>query len=96
MKNLYRKLLRNNRRDYGLVMFVGVITVSLIYFTIALTSYLYQIVEGKIGTATEVYGQLGIFIITYILMIILLVLVVLEYIRKRMYTYSVLTVLGIK
>lgn len=96
MKNLYRKLLRSNRRDYGMVIFVGVVTVSLIYFTIALTSYLYQIVEGKIGTATEIYGQLGIFIITYILMIILLILVVIEYIRKRMYTYSVLTVLGIK
>lgn len=96
MKNLYRKLLRSNRRDYRLVIFVGVIIVSLIYFTIALTSYLYQIVEGKIGTATEIYGQLGIFIITYLLMIILLILVVLEYIRKRMYTYSVLTVLGIQ
>lgn len=96
MKNLYRKLLRSNRRDYELVIFVGVITVSLIYFTIALTSYLYQIVEGEIGTATEIYGQLGIFIITYILMIVLLILVVLEYIRKRMYTYSVLTVLGIQ
>lgn len=96
MKKLYKKLLKSNRRDYGLVIFVGVTTVALIYFTIALTSYLYQIVEGKVGTTTEIYGQLGIFIITYILMIVLLILVVLEYIRKRMYTYSVLTVLGIQ
>ena len=95
MKSLYFKLLRSNVRDYMLVITVGVMTVSLIYSTTALTAYLYQVVEGKQGTGTEIYGQLGIFIITYLLMIFLLILVVFEYIRKRKYVYGVLNVLGI-
>lgn len=95
MKNIYWKLLRSNLRDYVLLIVVGVITVSLIYSTTALTAYLYQIVEGRVGTGTEIYGELGIFLISYILMVFLLVLVVLEYIRKRKYVYGVLNILGI-
>jgi len=95
MRNIYWKLLRSNLKDYVIVITVGVITVALIYSTTAFTAYLYQIVEGKQGTGTEIYGELGIFIITYMLMIFLLVLVVLEYMRKRRYVYGVLNVLGI-
>ena len=87
MRSLYFKLLRSNVRDYVLVIAVGVMTVSLIYSTTALTAYFYQVMEGKQGTGTEIYGQLGIFIITYLLMIFLLILVVFEYIRKRKYVY---------
>jgi len=95
MREFYFKLLQGNRRDYVLVIVVGVITVSLIYSTTALTAHLYQIAEGRAGSGTEIYGQLGIFILTYILMVLLLILVVFEYIRKRKYVYGVLNVLGI-
>ncbi len=96
MKKIFLKMLDKNKSDYMLVIFCGTILVSLIYFSSTLAGCLNQIETGDAGDFTKIYGSLGIFIISYVLLFFLLVIVVLDYIRKRSYSYALLQTLGIK
>lgn len=96
MKKLFFKSLRKSRGDFGVIISCGVFIISIIYITTFISDSMIQITTGARGTATEVYANLGVFILTYVILGILMVLMMISYIRKRSYEYAMFDILGMK
>ncbi len=96
MKRLFFKSLHKSRRDYHVIISCGIFIISIIYITTFISDSMIQITTGERGTATEVYKNLGVFILTYVILGILMVLMTLSYIRKRSYEYAMFSILGMK
>lgn len=96
MRHLFFKSLRKSRTDYGVVIFCGIFIVSIVYITAFISDSMIQITTGERGSATDVYINLGVFILTYVILGILMVLMIISYIRKRSYEYAMFDILGMK
>ncbi len=96
MKKLFFKSLYKSRRDFGVIVSCGIFVISVIYITIFISDSLIQITTGKRGSATSVYINLGVFMLTYVILGMLMVLMTIAYIRKRSYEYAVFELLGMK
>lgn len=79
-----------------MIVSCGIFVISIIYITIFISDTLIQITTGKRGNATEVYGNLGVFILTYVILGVMMVLMTIAYVRKRSYEYAMFDILGMK
>lgn len=96
MKKLFLKSLRESKRSLTGIVSCGVFVIFVIALTTSIADSLYQITEGTTPSATQVYMQLGIFKLTYVILGALMVLMTLTYIRKRSYEYAMFDALGMK
>lgn len=96
MRKLFFKSLLKSRRDFGVIVSCGIFAISIIYITTFISDALIQIMNGKRGSATEVYVNLGVFILTYVILGVMMVLMTIAYIRKRSYEYAMFDILGMK
>ena len=88
MKKLFFKSLRKSRGDFGIIVSCGIFVISIIYITSFISDSLIQLTTGSRGSATAVYANLGVFILTYVILGVLMVLMTIAYIRKRSYEYG--------
>ena len=97
MNRLFRDILRENKNDYIRTVLGCSWIISLIYFSTAVGGCLSYISTGSIPQMTyliiEVEKE---FLIPYGLLLILLILLLSGYIRKRAAIYKTLTVFGMK
>lgn len=96
MKKLFFKSLQKSRRDFGVIAACGIFVIMIIYITTFISDSLIQITTGSRGTATNVYANLGVFILTYVILGVMMVLMTIAYIRKRSYEYAMFDILGMK
>ncbi len=96
MKKLFFKSLRKSRGDFGIIVSCGIFVISIIYITSFISDSLIQLTTGSRGSATAVYANLGVFILTYVILGVLMVLMTIAYIRKRSYEYAMFDILGMK
>lgn len=96
MRKLFFKSLKKNIGDFRIIVFCGIFVISIIYITTFISDSLIQITTGSRGSATSVYANLGVFILTYVILGVLMVLMTIAYIRKRSYEYAMLDILGMK
>lgn len=96
MRKLFFKSLQKSRRDFGVIAACGIFVISIIYITTFISDSLIQITTGDQGSATKVYADLGVFILTYVILGVLMVLMTIAYIRKRSYEYAMFEILGMK
>lgn len=96
MKKLFFKSLRKSRGDFGVIVSCGIFVISIIYITTFISDSLIQITTGSRGTATQVYINLGVFILTYVILGVMMILMMIAYIRKRSYEYAMFDILGMK
>lgn len=96
MKELFFKSLRRSRGDFGIIVSCGIFVISIIYITSFISDSLIQLTTGVRGNGTAVYANLGVFILTYIVLGVLMVLMTIAYIRKRSYEYAMFDILGMK
>lgn len=96
MKKLFFKSLRRSRGDFGIIVSCGMFVISIIYITSFISDSLIQLTTGARGNATAVYANLGVFILTYVVLGVLMVLMTIAYIRKRSYEYAMFDILGMK
>lgn len=96
MKKLFFKSLQRSRRDFGIIVSCGIFVISVVYITAFISDSLIQLTTGQRGSATRVYGNLGVFILTYIILGVMMVLMTIAYIRKRSYEYAMFDILGMK
>lgn len=95
--NIFFKLLKTRRREYVLVIFGGIFIMSLIFFTTSVESIMILIDTGKKARITTLVRESEkVFLLCYALLMILMILILLSYIRKRAYDYSILEMLGIQ
>ncbi len=96
MKKLFFKSLRRSSGDFGIIVSCGIFVISIIYITSFISDSLIQLTAGTRGNATAVYANLGVFILTYVVLGVLMVLMTIAYIRKRSYEYAMFGILGMK
>ena len=96
MKRLFLKNVWSSRADYGVLLGCGSFVIMIIYVTVRITDGIVQRMLGEPASATQVYSNLGAFLLTYIMLAFLMVLMTLAYIRKRIYDYKMLEALGIR
>ena len=96
MNRLFRDILRENKNDYIRTVLGCSWIISLIYFSTAVGGCLSYISTGSIPQMTYLIMEVEKeFLIPYGLLLILLILLLSGYIRKRAVIYKTLTVLGI-
>lgn len=97
MKKIFLKILWKSRKDYLLIIFSGIFIVSTIFFSAAVGSCLLYVSSGAVADMTPLIGSVeeG-FLLPYIFLIILMVLLLFSYIKKRAADYGMLSIMGIK
>ena len=97
MNRLFRDILRENKNDYIRTVLGCSWIISLIYFSTAVGGCLSYISTGSIPQMTYLIMEVEKeFLIPYGLLLILLILLLSGYIRKRAVIYKTLTVFGMK
>ncbi|MDY2612533.1 MAG: FtsX-like permease family protein [Lachnospiraceae bacterium] len=97
MKALFFKLLKTRSKDYLLVILSGIFIISLVFFTAGVESCMIFVSTGETaGMTALIMESEKAFLLSYVLLVALMILTLLSYIRKRVYDYSMLEVLGIQ
>lgn len=95
--DIFLKLLKTRIRDYLFVIISGVFIISIIFFTAGVESCMIFIATGeKAGMTSLIAESEKAFLLSYMLLVVLMILILLSYIRKRIYDYSMLEILGIQ
>lgn len=97
LSSIFLKLLKTRRKDYLLVILSGIFIISLVFFTAGVESCMIFVSTGeKAGMTSLIMESEKAFLLSYMLLMVLMILILLSYIRKRVYDYSMLEVLGIQ
>lgn len=97
MSKLFWNILKANKNDYIRTILGCSWVISLIYFSTAVGGCLSYISTGAIPQMTYLLIDVEKeFLIPYAILLILLVLILIAYIRKRAAVYKTLTIFGMK
>lgn len=97
MKKIFLKSIWNVRKDYLVLMMVGILIVFSVFFTTSVSACLIMVRTGEVANGTEILQVTeGVFLTTYIVYLFLFVTFLLAYVRKRYGEYEILISLGIK
>lgn len=90
-------MLWSKRKDYIRVLISGMFIIAMVYFSTAMGAALVYISAGEQSDMTSLIMEVEKkFILPYFLLIILMLIILINYIRKRSPDYELLTILGIK
>lgn len=96
MERIFFYSLKGRWKEYAVVLFCGIFTISILFWTIALGDCLYKIAPSGLSETVEEVFTFFSFLLTYELLFFLMILVLLSYIRKRSYDYTLLTLMGMR
>lgn len=96
MERIFFYSLKGRWKEYAVVLFCGIFTISILFWTTALGDCLYKIAPSGLSETVEEVFTFFSFLLTYELLFFLMILVLLSYIRKRSYDYTLLTLMGMR
>lgn len=97
MYKIFFRIMWNNKKTYLLTVLSELCIIVLIYDSLIISSGLIYVSTGRISTLSSlIFKAEETFLVPYILLMIFQIFILLDYIRKRIADYALLTALGME